>query len=191
MEMALGKIRRSSSLKFNHGVVNDGEESGLRRFVRCNSGLGRKRIEISNEIEEFSPIDSPTKVPLLKRHCSERIKKMMMIDDCDEKSVLESLPQDVLVKIICGVDHEDLKQLFKVSKSIREITIIAKKMHFAYSTPRKVKAFRTSIDLEERSELIDGIEEAPNAPRQWRSYRSINRKKLAGISVALFASHEN
>ncbi|PPD72951.1 hypothetical protein GOBAR_DD30156 [Gossypium barbadense] len=154
--MALGKIRRSSSLKFNHGVVNDWEESGLRRFVRCNSGLGRKRIEISNEIEEFSPIDSPTKV-----------------------------------KIICGVDHEDLKQLFKVSKSIREITIIAKKMHFAYSTPRKVKAFRTSIDLEERSELIDGIEEAPNAPRQWRSYRSINRKKLAGISVALFASHEN
>ncbi|MBA0557842.1 hypothetical protein Golob_014884, partial [Gossypium lobatum] len=119
--MALGKICRSSSLKFNHGVVNDGEESGLRRFVRCDSGLGRKRIEISNEIEEFSPIDSPTKVPLLKRHCSERIKKMMMSDDCDEKSVLESLPQDVLVKIICGVDHEDLKQLFKVSKSIREI----------------------------------------------------------------------
>ncbi|KAA3455632.1 F-box protein SKIP27-like [Gossypium australe] len=180
--MALGKICRSSSLKFSHGVVNDGEESGIRRFVRCNSGLGRKRIEISNDIEEFSPIDSPTKVPLLERHCSERIKKMMMIDDCDEKSVLESLPQDVLVKIICGVDHEDLKQLFK--------TVIAKKMHFVYSTPRKVKGFRTSIDLEERNELEDGIEEAPNAPRQWRSYRSINRKKLASISVALFASHE-
>lgn len=97
MEMALGKICRTSSLKFNHGVANGGEESGLRRFVRCDSGLGRKRIEISKEIEEFSPIDTPTKVPLLKRHCSERIKKMMMIDDRDEKSVLESLPQDVLV----------------------------------------------------------------------------------------------
>ncbi|KAE8707508.1 F-box protein [Hibiscus syriacus] len=78
----------------------------------------------------------------------------------------------------------DLKQLFNVSKSIREATVIAKQSYFAYSTPTKVKAFRTSIDLEEASE-IDDIE-ALNAPRQLRSHRSINRKKLVAISVALF-----
>ena len=31
------------------------------------------------------------------------------------------------IRIICGVDHEDLKQLFNVSKSIREAVSI---MHF-------------------------------------------------------------
>ncbi|XVF25904.1 hypothetical protein REPUB_Repub13aG0254300 [Reevesia pubescens] len=177
--MALGKVCRSYSLKLKHG---DGEkELG---FVRYSSGLGRKRIGISNEIDDSLPLDSVSEVPLLKRQCSERMMMMMMIDDYYEKSALESLPQDVLIRIICGVDHEDLKQLFNVSKSIREATVIAKQLHFAYSTPTKTKAFRTSIDFKESSEL-DEIE-APNAPRQWRSNRSINRKKLADISVALF-----
>ncbi|XWS12732.1 hypothetical protein CRYUN_Cryun37aG0115800 [Craigia yunnanensis] len=183
--MALGTVCRTSSLKLKHGGVN--EEEGL-GFVRYTRGLGRKRIGISNEMEESLPLDSATNVPLLKRQCSERMMMMMMMmmmDDYHEKSALESLPQDVLIRIICGVDHEDLKQLFNVSKSIREATVIAKQLHFAYSTPRKAKAFRTSIDFEESSEL-DEIE-APNAPRQWRSQRSINRKKLADISVALFA----
>ncbi|GMJ13329.1 F-box stress induced 2 [Hibiscus trionum] len=106
-------------------------------------------------------------------------------DDYHEKSALESLPQDVLVRIICGVDHEDLKQLFNVSKSIREVTVIVKQSYFAYSTPTKMEAFRTFIDFEESNELDDI--EASNAPRQWRSHRSINKKKLVAISVALFA----
>ncbi|XWS15665.1 hypothetical protein CRYUN_Cryun34aG0021400 [Craigia yunnanensis] len=186
MEMALGKVFCTSPLKLKHSVVNEGEELGLGlAFVRYTRGLGSKRIGISNEVEESLPLDSATKVPLLKRQCSERMMMMMMIDDYHEKSALESLPHDVLIRIICGVDHEDLKQLFNVSKSIREATVIAKQLHFAYSTPAKAKAFRTSIDFQESSEL-DEIE-APNAPRQWRSHRSISRKKLADISVALFA----
>lgn len=179
MKMALGTVCRTSSLNLKHGGASEEEELGL-GFVRYTRGLGRKRIEI----EESLALDSATNVPLLKRQCSERMM-MMMIDENHEKSTLESLPQDVLIRIICGVDHEDLKQLSNVSKSIREATVIAKHLHFAYSTPRKAKAFRISIDFEESSEL-DEIE-APNAPRQWRSHRSINRKKLADISVALFA----
>ncbi|XVF27730.1 hypothetical protein REPUB_Repub14bG0133900 [Reevesia pubescens] len=188
MEMGLKKVCRTSSLKLKkHGGVK--EEEGL-GFVRYSRGLGRKRIGITNEMEDCLPLDSATKVPLLKRQCSERMVMMlMMVDDDDDdyhgKSALESLPQEILIRIICGVDHEDLKQLFYVSKSIREATVIAKQMHFTYSTPRKVKAFRTSIDFKESSEL-DEIE-APNAPKQWRSHRAINRKKLADISVALFA----
>ncbi|XWS18302.1 hypothetical protein CRYUN_Cryun32bG0032200 [Craigia yunnanensis] len=185
MEMALGTVCRTPSLKLKRGGVKEEEQLGL-GFVRYTRGLGRKRIVISNEMEESLPLSSATEVPLLKRHCSERTMMMkMMIDDYHEKSALESLPQDVLIRIICGVDHEDLKQLFNVSKSIREATVIAKQLHFAYSTPRKAKAFRTSIEFEE-SRKLDEIE-APNAPRQWRSHKSINRKKLADISVALFA----
>ncbi|XVE51248.1 hypothetical protein DITRI_Ditri02bG0024700 [Diplodiscus trichospermus] len=136
-------------------------------------------------MKEALPLDSATEV-LLKRQCSERLM-MVMTEDYPEKSALELLPQDVLIRIICGVDHEDLKQLFNVSKSIREATVIAKQLHFAYSTPKKVKAFRTSIDFQETTELLDDEIEAPNAPRQQRSHRSINRKKLADIAVALFA----
>ncbi|GMI77577.1 F-box stress induced 2 [Hibiscus trionum] len=173
MELGSFRLGRSSSLKLEHFSLYEEEEEedlGL-GFVRYTHGLGRKRVE-------SLPLDSSTNAPLLKRQRSER---MMMIDD-DEKSAIESLPQDVLIRIICGVEHDDLKQLFNVSKSIREATVIAKRMHFAYSTPTKVKAFRTSLFLE-----LNDIEiEAPNAPMQWRSHRSIEKKKLADISIALF-----
>ncbi|XVF87579.1 hypothetical protein PTKIN_Ptkin18bG0131600 [Pterospermum kingtungense] len=183
MEMGLGKVCRTSSLRLKHGDVNEEKERVL-GLVRCSSGLGRKRVGISNDMEESMHLDSVTGVPLLKRQRSERLM-MMMADDCHEKSALELLPQDVLIRIICGVDHEDLKQLSNVSKSFREAAAIAKRLHFAYSTPAKIKAFRTSIDSDGSSELDDI--EAPNAPKQWRFQRSINRKKLADISVALFA----
>ncbi|KAL2931994.1 F-box protein SKIP27 [Bienertia sinuspersici] len=83
-------------------------------------------------------------------------------------SLLEALPQELL---FCGVDHDDLKQLFLVSKTVRDAAIIAKKSHFAYSTPE-----------------FDDLE-APNAPKQARKMNRprINKKKLHDISVALFA----
>ncbi|XP_052181927.1 F-box protein SKIP27-like, partial [Diospyros lotus] len=67
------------------------------------------------------------------------------------------------IRVLCGVDHDDLKQLFHVSKTIREATLIAKQWHFAYSTPAKTSAFRNSIDLEDTGDI-----EAPNAPKQFR-----------------------
>lgn len=68
-------------------------------------------------------------------------------------------------------------------------TIMAKKQHFAYSTPKKVPAFLCSVDqlgLDDDDEI-----EAPNAPKQSRVARSrLDKKKLAGLSVALFAGDE-
>ncbi len=69
-------------------------------------------------------------------------------------------------------------------------TIIAKKWHFAYSTPRKIRAFRTKIDFSESNEDLDEIE-APNAPRQQRLHRALpSRKNLEEISVNLLDSLE-
>lgn len=66
-------------------------------------------------------------------------------------------------------------------------TLIAKQSHFAYSTPSKTRAFRTTIDLEGSSEFED--KEAPNAPKLSRRCKSrLSKKKLADISVALFSS---
>ncbi|KAM7264908.1 hypothetical protein ACFE04_002591 [Oxalis oulophora] len=154
------------------------EELGL-GFVRYTRGLGRKRIVISNND------DSPT-TPSLKRQCSERFDFLESdVDDADNKSALEALPQDILIRILCGVEHKDLKQLFHVSKTIREATLIAKQWHFAYSTPTKYCAFRDATDLSSNAE----DSEAPNAPRQARVHMSrLTGKNLGSISVALFAS---
>ncbi|XP_057962979.1 uncharacterized protein LOC131154310 [Malania oleifera] len=98
-----------------------------------------------------------------------------------EKSVLEGLPQDILVRILCWTSHDDLEQLFHVSKAIREATLIAKRLHFAYSTPPpKIRAPRT--DFKETSNLDEEIQ-PPNAPKRssslWRKNRSeISRKTL-------------
>ncbi|KAG5246878.1 F-box protein [Salix suchowensis] len=166
--MALGK--RCSSMKAKRvsgGALVSEEEEGLGfKFVRSYS-FGRKRVSIAkNNVhsEDLLNLDCTCKPPL-KRLCSLE----------PEKSNLESLPQDILIRVLCGVDHDDLKQLFHVSKVIRE------------AHPEEVSGFRTLFDFENPSEL-DEIE-APNAPKQRRSCKSqLNRKSIADISVALFAS---
>ncbi|GJY60322.1 RNA-directed DNA polymerase, eukaryota, reverse transcriptase zinc-binding domain protein [Tanacetum coccineum] len=136
-----------------------------------------KRIFILNEMDMDMDVDMVT-------------PKKRAIGNCFgvERSFLEALPQDVLIKVLCGVEHDDLKRLFHVSKPIREAAMIAKKLHFEYSTPKKIPAFRCSVD--QSSLEFDEIE-APNAPRQLRVARSrLNKKKLANLSVALFASSD-
>ncbi|KAL7243875.1 hypothetical protein ACSBR1_016148 [Camellia fascicularis] len=171
-KMALGKRCGSNVKRDNEGL---GLGLGFVRYTRSMSG---KRIALSSNME----LDSTVTTPRMKKHCSE---KMMSFD----KSLLEALPQDILIRILCNVDHDDLKQLFHVSKPIREATLIAKQWHFAYSTPTKTLAFRNSIDLGDAGDIEEV--EAPNAPKQFRNQRSrLSRKKLADISVALFASPE-
>lgn len=125
--MALGKRRYRESVK--------SELSGF-GAVRATRGLGRKRIGISKEDDSCC----------LKRRCSDKFK-VVVSDDCDvSSSPLEALPQELLVKfqfsifvvcfgfgicsilnfgdfqirILCGVEHDDLKQLMLVSKSVKE-----------------------------------------------------------------------
>ncbi|GMP74880.1 hypothetical protein CsSME_00032148 [Camellia sinensis var. sinensis] len=102
-KMALGKRCGSNVKRDNEGL---GLGSGFVRYTRSMSG---KRIALSSNME----VDSTVTTPRMKKHCSE---KMMSFD----KSLLEALPQDILIRILCNVDHDDLKQLFHVSKPIRE-----------------------------------------------------------------------
>ncbi|KAM7530719.1 hypothetical protein LguiB_034129 [Lonicera macranthoides] len=146
---------------------------GLVRYA----SFGRKRVAISNETEVDFINTTPT-----KRQCSEN-----SFSSYYDKSLLEALPQDILIRVLCGVEHDDLKRLFHVSKSIREATLIAKQWHFAYSTPTKRFAFRNPVDLLDSNEFDDV--EAPNAPKQCRVPRiRLSRKKMEDLSVALFAS---
>ncbi|XP_015578154.1 F-box protein SKIP27 [Ricinus communis] len=188
--MALGK--RSNSMKLNRAGVDSDEAFKRLGCVRYTRSFGRKRIVISNAVDLLT-LDSPIKTPL-KRLCSLEpenpiktpLKRLCSLEP--EKSTLETLPQDILVRVLCCVNHDDLKQLFHVSTAIREATLVARKLHFAYSTPRKIPAFRTPIASTENPTEFDEFE-APNAPKVSRCYKSrLNRKNLMDISVALFAS---
>ncbi|KAL7191422.1 hypothetical protein ACSBR2_023490 [Camellia fascicularis] len=159
------ELRKKMGLEKGCGsnVKRDNEGLGL-GFVRYTRSMSGKRIALSGNME----VDSTVTTPRMKKPRSE---KMMSFD----KSLLEALPQDILIRILCNVDHDDLKQLFHVSKPIREATLIAKQWHFAYTTPTTNLAFPNV--------------EATNALEQFRNQRSrLSRKKLADISVALLAS---
>ncbi|KAK1308047.1 F-box protein SKIP27 [Acorus calamus] len=90
------------------------------------------------------------------------------------ESMLESLPPELLVKVLCGVEHSDLKQLILVSKAVGNAALIAKQTHFAYRTPVSSPRREDSPDM--------------NAPMQQRIRSPMDEKTLASITVALFAS---
>lgn len=151
--MVLGK-RRGSGLGLGSGVV---------QYTRSMSG---KRIAISTNVEVDFSDES-------KIHSNKKFDQIQ----------LEALPQDILVRILCCVDHHNLKQLFHVSKLIREATIAAYKWHFEYSTPTKrtfsIRHYNDNNDVEDI--------EAPNAPIISRIHKSqLSKKELASISKVLF-----
>ncbi|KAH9623116.1 hypothetical protein KSS87_013695 [Heliosperma pusillum] len=147
--------------------------------------LRRKRVLISHN-NNNNNIDFNCFTPMKKKLCFPEIHHQ------SSSSLLEDLPQELLIKVVCGVDHEDLKQLFFVSKTVRDSAIIAKKLHFAYSTPSKTKAFRNSIEMLNNLESFDEII-VPNAPKQAhrRMKRSrFERKLLGNVAVALFVADD-
>ncbi|KAG2297452.1 hypothetical protein Bca4012_003258 [Brassica carinata] len=168
-------------ISFSHGKLHGSDEEVVRLgFVRFTRGLRSKRILFSKSdhetVSNSDQLDSPpVKIPL-KRSKTE-----------PNSSVLESLHQDILIRVLCHVDHDDLERLKRVSKTIRNAVFEAKKSHFDYSTPRKTLPFRdpTSI-LEQDTSLSDQDEamEPPNAPVR---RRKINRESdLSRISMVLF-----
>ncbi|XP_078447690.1 F-box protein At4g05010-like [Wolffia australiana] len=92
---------------------------------------------------------------------------------------LESLPEEILVRILCMVNREDLKELILVSKAFRNAALLAKKSHFDVSTPIAKRSAGNDLEMDE----------APNAPlRISRPSRLLNPIDLASIAVALFTS---
>ncbi|KAI3992785.1 hypothetical protein MKX01_021746 [Papaver californicum] len=115
------------------------------------------------------------------------LKNQCVSETYTEGSILEFIPQDVLVKILCGVEHADLEQLYHVSNKIRDASLIAKQWYFAFSTPSsKSTGYKTFFSESEEPNKLESME-APDAPRQEMISKSrISAKKLAGLAVALF-----
>ncbi|CAK8530457.1 unnamed protein product [Lathyrus sativus] len=130
-----------------------------------SKSLGRKRVVVSENMESFSSFTP------LKRVYSGRFNFNSDI------SLLESLPQDILLHVLCGVDHDDLKQLFHVSRITREATLIVKESHFQFTTPKK-RSYNSSDKFLEI--------EAPKTPLKKSKESKFSSEELSDISTALF-----
>ncbi|CAL0309133.1 unnamed protein product [Lupinus luteus] len=109
----------------------------------------------------------------LKRVCSDRFTSI------SESSCLEA------VKVLFGVDHEDLERLFLVSRTIKEAAEMAEQLHFKYSTPKKkiASAFHMLIDVDDAK----GFEEI-EVPYVKKSRSRLTGRNLDSISANLFPS---
>ncbi|WJX26530.1 hypothetical protein P8452_15441 [Trifolium repens] len=119
--------------------------------------------------------DSNSHVTLFKGVCSAHI------------SPLESLPQDILLHVLCGVDHADLKQLFRVSKIIREAMLIVEELYFNFSTPKSYK-----IEVKLKTPKTPLIGKQPREESKFnlddfaKKRKKYNLKELNNISTVLF-----
>ncbi|WOK91909.1 hypothetical protein Cni_G00600 [Canna indica] len=164
--MAVGKVQHEESIP-----------AGL-RFVRSTSALGRKRVALSKTVN-LANLSSPCGRTSFKR--SGRRSRMQQLN------LLEALPEEILVKILCKVNHSDLKQLLLVSKTIRGATLIARESHFAFSTPISNIAFHPL-----RNGDPGNSNEVPYAPMRERVAKSrLDGVDLSSIAVALFHSPGN
>ncbi|CAI8591238.1 unnamed protein product [Vicia faba] len=133
--------------------------------IGFSKSLGRKRVVVSENMEYFSSFTP------LKRVYNARFNSNSHI------SLLESLPQDILLHVLCGVDHDDLKQLFHVSKITREATLMVKESHFKFTTPKK-----KSFDSNDKFPEIG----TPKAPLKKLKGSKFSREELSDISTVLF-----
>ncbi|KAI3808393.1 hypothetical protein L1987_24343 [Smallanthus sonchifolius] len=56
-------------------------------------------------------------------------------DGSDYEPRLESLPMELLVKILCHLQHDQLRAVFHVSERVRKAVVIARQFYFNYTTP--------------------------------------------------------
>ncbi|KAJ1413036.1 F-box-like domain superfamily [Sesbania bispinosa] len=103
-----------------------------RRQLR--SSRNKKTQGNEDKVLDKSPLMlSP--VNLVKQTSLLGTPKTPKIEDCQSDSRLESLPMDLLVKILCHLHHDQLKAVFHVSTRIRKAVIIARQFYFNYTTP--------------------------------------------------------
>ncbi|CAD5196494.1 unnamed protein product [Musa acuminata subsp. malaccensis] len=115
--------------------------------------IGKKRTVLESEKEEIglmreaeviqsnTPVMSPTKVssqPAIDEAKHQNLPvtpKTPQSAVCDRQSRLETLPMDLLIKILCHLHHDQLRAVFHVSQRIRTAVLMARQLHFNYTTP--------------------------------------------------------
>ncbi|EYU30815.1 hypothetical protein ABFS82_08G209600 [Erythranthe guttata] len=155
-----GGRQKRKSKNSNSKYLKPGALAQLRntRASKSCTDLGKKRVAVSNakqsgvEISEVrqkknespsTPLSSVRfqfgamigNADLFSRDHLQSTPKTPRAEEHDSESRLESLPTDLLVKILCHLHHDQLRAVFHVSQKIRKAVVIARQFHFNYTTP--------------------------------------------------------
>ncbi|ESQ53494.1 hypothetical protein EUTSA_v10025800mg [Eutrema salsugineum] len=101
-------------------------------------------LEVESKVCKKNPLMlSP--MGIVMQNTLVRTPKTPQADPCNSESQFESLPMDLLVKIVCHLHHDQLKAVFHVSQRIRKATLIARQYHFNYTTPDRSRQEMLSV----------------------------------------------
>ncbi|XP_062144676.1 F-box protein At4g35930 [Alnus glutinosa] len=140
------RIRASSNKYLKPGTLAQLRYNKASAARSCTD-LGRKRVAVLEAkksesdlaLEDNKTIDrSPlmlSPVNFVKQNNFLGTPKTPRVEDCEFESRLESLPMDLLVKILCHLHHDQLRAVFHVSQRIRKAVVLARQFHFNYTTP--------------------------------------------------------
>lgn len=101
------------------------------RFI--NSSVATPMGLIKKNTLLMTPKSTPTE--LFQKNNLLRTPVTPQAEECQFESRLESLPMDLLVKILCHLHHDQLRAVFHVSKRIRQAVMVARQIYFNYTTP--------------------------------------------------------
>ncbi|KAG0460427.1 hypothetical protein HPP92_020724 [Vanilla planifolia] len=172
-------------------LLNAVERSNVQpiHHVGCQSGL-RSSPSVVNfrsptgPLYEFKQVklhESPS-TPCVNSECYSR---------------LESLPIELLVKILCHLHHDQLRAVFHVSSRIRTAVMIAKQTHFNYTTPdrSRVEMLRITTPLPtqhwpftrgEGKAIKFSSPHTPKAPKHGRRPPRLKLLDMKQVAAVLF-----
>ncbi|KAL2241147.1 F-box protein At4g35930 [Sesamum indicum] len=118
-------------------VLNAKQSGGDNPEIHLNQNTDKSPTLLSPVRFQFAPvIGSPD---VFSQNNLQSTPKTPRAEECESESRLESLPIDLLVKILCHLHHDQLRAVFHVSQKIRKAVIIARQFHFNYTTPDRTR----------------------------------------------------
>ncbi|GLJ46589.1 hypothetical protein SUGI_0981780 [Cryptomeria japonica] len=212
----------SSSLYFPCGRKKEMSRMKHNNYGNSNT-IGRKRVLVvdyakingsSNSSGEKGAANAAATGEESKVHLASPQKKMFFFpnnpstpvtpktptpqdeaQDSQLESRLESLPVDLLLRILCLLHHDQLKTVFHVSQRLRKAALVARQCYFNYTTPdrsRQEMLRLTTPRPDEHWPFLDGVgftkcPLTPKAPRHdQRPPLRLSLAEMRQISASLF-----
>ncbi|CAK9156974.1 unnamed protein product [Ilex paraguariensis] len=114
-------------------AVFESQKTNNEEVVTQTMGIDKSPTVLSPVKFGFGPVVGP--LDMLRQNNLQRTPKTPCHADCNSESRLESLPMDLLVKILCHLHHDQLRAVFHVSHRIRKAVVLARQFYFNYTTP--------------------------------------------------------
>ncbi|KAG8383723.1 hypothetical protein BUALT_Bualt04G0043500 [Buddleja alternifolia] len=119
-------------------VLNAKETGSDNSRIHQNKNIDQSPTISSTPVSfQYAPVTGLTNVS--SHNNLQNTPKTPHAKECESESRLESLPVDLLVKILCHLHHDQLRASFHVSQKIRKAVIIARQFHFNYTTPDRTR----------------------------------------------------